>query len=396
MGHVTHPHRHESGEKHMSPSSTRSPSLLQLGAVSLLSAVLATGGTYGILSAGQDGPVVTSAGGQSVEGDQAQPNATTASYESSETWDAVAGQVTPSVVSIQVQTAGGGGEGSGVVWDSEGHIVTNAHVVAGGERVRVTLSDGRSYPAEITGTDASTDLAVLRLQDGPADLSPIAIGEDSDLTVGDPVMAIGNPLGLSGTVTTGIVSALDRPVSTQPLQQGDPSSAAVTNAIQTSAAINPGNSGGALVDARGRLVGINSSIASLPNASGGQSGSIGIGFAIPMTSATGIVKQLIEEGVAEHAFLGVGLTGGEAEVDGAILTGAEVTQVEPGSPAAGADLAQGDLITAIDGERVGSATALVAQVRERRTGAETEIEYVRDGSRESVTVTLDTRPDDTP
>ena len=369
-------------------------SLLQLGAVGLLSAILATGGTYGILSAGQDGREVTSAG----EPERAEPdtNATTASYQDSEAWSGVAAQVTPSVVSIEVQTAAGGGEGSGVVWDGDGHIVTNAHVVAGGERVQVTLSDGRSYAAEITGTDASTDLAVLRLQDGPSDLRPISIGDDADLGVGDPVMAIGNPLGLSGTVTTGIVSALDRPVSTQPLERGDPTSAAVTNAIQTSAAINPGNSGGALVDARGRLVGINSSIASLPTATGQQSGSIGIGFAIPMSSATGIVEQLIENGVAEHAFLGVGLTAGEAQVDGATLAGAQVTQVEPDSPAAGAELARGDLIVAIDGERISSPTALVAQVRGRRTGAETEIEYVRDGSRGSVTVTLDTRPDDNP
>ncbi|MGB7449400.1 MAG: trypsin-like peptidase domain-containing protein [Ornithinimicrobium sp.] len=379
----------------MSPTSTRT-SWLQLGAVGLLSAVLATGGTYGIITAQSSDVAATSSNGTVAGSDTSDEsaNAATAAFKDSQSWDAVAEQVTPSVVSIEVQTASGGGEGSGVVWDSEGHIVTNAHVVAGGERVRVTLSDGRSYAAEVTGTDASTDLAVLQLQDAPQDLQPVAIGSDSDLAVGDPVMAIGNPLGLSGTVTTGIVSALDRPVSTQPLDANDPSSAAVTNAIQTSAAINPGNSGGALVDDRGRLVGINSAIASLPTATGSQSGSIGIGFAIPMTSATGIVKQLIDSGTAEHAFLGVGLTGGEANVDGATLAGAEVTQVEPGSPAAGANLASGDVIIAIDGERVGSATALVAQVRERQTGAKTEIEYIRDGSREKVTVTLDTRPDD--
>jgi putative serine protease PepD len=378
------------------PTTSTRTSWLQLGAVGLLSAVLATGGTYGIITAQSDGDAATSASSSAAGSDTSDesPNAATASFKDSQSWDGVAAQVTPSVVSIEVRTASGGGEGSGVIWDSEGHVVTNAHVVAGGERVRVTLSDGRSYAAEVAGTDASTDLAVLQLQDPPKDLQPVTIGSDAQLAVGDPVMAIGNPLGLSGTVTTGIVSALDRPVSTQPLEANDPSSAAVTNAIQTSAAINPGNSGGALVDNRGRLVGINSAIASLPSASGSQSGSIGIGFAIPMTSVTGIVEQLIDSGTAEHAFLGVGLTGGEARVDGATLTGAEITQVEPGSPAAGADLSSGDVIIAIDGERVGSATALVAQVRERRAGSETEIEYVRDGSREKVSVTLDTRPDE--
>jgi putative serine protease PepD len=378
------------------PTTSTRTSWLQLGAVGLLSAVLATGGTYGIITAQSDGDAATSASSSAAGSDTSDesPNAATASFKDSQSWDGVAAQVTPSVVSIEVRTASGGGEGSGVIWDSEGHVVTNAHVVAGGERVRVTLSDGRSYAAEVAGTDASTDLAVLQLQDPPKDLQPVTIGSDAQLAVGDPVMAIGNPLGLSGTVTTGIVSALDRPVSTQPLEANDPSSAAVTNAIQTSAAINPGNSGGALVDNRGRLVGINSAIASLPSASGSQSGSIGIGFAIPMTSVTGIVEQLIDSGTAEHAFLGVGLTGGEARVDGATLAGAEITQVEPGSPAAGADLSSGDVIIAIDGERVGSATALVAQVRERRAGSETEIEYVRDGSREKVSVTLDTRPDE--
>ncbi len=380
----------------MSATSTgRRARLADLTAVGLLSAALAAGGTYALVATTADGPVVTSASG-TVEADTSteDANATPAAYADGLDWGSVADRVSPSVVSIQVRTANGGGEGSGVVWDDEGHIVTNAHVVEGGQEVRVTLSDGRSYPAEVTGSDPSTDLAVLQVSDASSDLKAIGIGDEQQLAVGDPVMAIGNPLGLSGTVTTGIVSALDRPVSTAPLSDGDPSTAAVTNAIQTSAAINPGNSGGALVDANGQLIGINSAIASLPTGSGGQGGSIGIGFAIPMTVAESIVAQLIDSGFAEHAFLGVGLGEGEDTVDGATLTGAEISGVEPGSPAEAAGLRAGDVITTIDEERVPSSTALVAQVRERTSGAEAAIGYIRDGQQDSVSVTLDTRPDD--
>lgn len=367
--------------------------VVDLFAISTLSAVLAAGGTYGIVTTTDQGPSVvepgaTSASDSSDEGANAAPASITGDLN----WAEVADRVSPGVVSIQVLTAEGAGEGSGVVWDTEGRIVTNAHVVDGGQEVRVTLSDGRSYPAEIAGTDPSTDLAVLQLSDVPQDLTPVQVGDDQNLSVGSPVMAIGNPLGLSGTVTTGIVSAVDRPVSTAP-SSNDPNSAAVTNAIQTSAAINPGNSGGALVDGAGRLVGINSAIASLPTGGGSQSGNIGIGFAIPMATANGIIEQLIDNGVAEHAFLGVGLTNGEDTSEGAVLTGAEVTSVEPGSAAAAADLRSGDVIVSIDGERVSSSTALVAQVRERVSGSTAEIGYLREGSAEEVDVTLDTRPD---
>lgn len=377
------------------PSAGRRARLVDLSAVALLSAVLAAGGTYGVINAAADGPVVTSPNGTvAADTSTGGPNATPASSPGNVNWGALSDRVGPSVVSIQVLTADGGGEGSGVVWDNEGHVVTNAHVVAGGEKVRVTLSDGRSYAAKVTGTDPSTDLAVLEVTDAPDDLVPIAIGDGAGLRVGNPVMAIGNPLGLPGTVTTGIISALDRPVSTAPLTAEDPTGGAVTNAIQTSAAINPGNSGGALVNATGELVGINSAIASLPNASGGPSGSIGIGFAIPVNLASSTVDQLIANGVAEHAFLGVSLTEGEDNVDGATLTGAKVTQVEPGSPAQDAGLKAEDVITTIDGERVPSSTALVAQVRERASGAQAKIGYLRNGSSGEVTLTLDTRPDD--
>ena len=369
----------------------------QVTAVGLLSAILASGGTYAVMQASQDEqPVVVAS-----TADASSTSASPASYAPAPDWGAVAANVTPSVVAISVASNAGGGAGSGVVWDESGHIVTNAHVVAGAQQVQVTLADGRSYDAEIAGADPSTDLALLTVTSPPEDLHPITVGDDEQLTVGDPVMAIGNPLGLSGTVTTGIVSALDRPVTTeaaggeqgaQPgaLRQAEP---VVTNAIQTSAAINPGNSGGALVDAKGALIGINSSIASLSDPVGGQSGNIGIGFAIPVNEVSSIVGQLVEDGSVEHAFLGVGLTDVSAERDGATLHAAGITQVEPSSPAAGADLSEGDAITHIDGERVNGSLALVAQVRQRSAGDEVTLTYLRDGQEKEITVTLDARAD---
>ncbi len=218
-------------------------------------------------------------------------------------------------------------------------------------------------------------------------------------------MAVGNPLGLSGTVTTGIVSALNRPVSTGAVQQAPqggqapqgsqaPPDAVVTNAIQTSAAINPGNSGGALVNAKGELIGINSSIASLgQDSSGAQSGNIGIGFAIPVKEAKSIANQLIKSGKAEHAFLGVSsrdtvITDGSAK-----RAGAQIVSVASGTPAAKAGLKNGDVITSVNGKPVDSATALVGQVRELAAGDQAQLTVFRDGAKETIQVTLAVKPD---
>lgn len=376
-------------------------------AAGIIGAVLASAGTYGLVQATEPGPAVvdtrtTADTASGTDGTDGATEATNAALTiDSGAWAQVAERAMPSTVSIAVGSGGQqAGAGSGVVWDTEGHIVTNAHVVAGGDEVEVTLSNGRSYPAEVVGVDAATDLAVLRIDDVP-DLTPMPLGDDKDLVVGDDVMAIGNPLGLSGTVTTGIVSALDRPVTTQAAQEdGAPAMSAqpeavVTNAIQTSAPINPGNSGGALVNADGALVGINSSIASM-SAGGGQSGSIGIGFAIPSSKVDDIARQLIEDGTAEHAYLGVGVADAGADLDGATVSGAGVASVEDGTSAAEAGLREGDVITAIDGERVGSAVALIGQVRERSVESAATITYVRDGVEHDVDVTLQTRPDSRP
>lgn len=317
-------------------------------------------------------------------------------------WSKVAVAASPSVVAIAVQSAQGGDQGSGVVWDSAGNIVTNNHVVASagkGGTVQVRLGAQTTYEAKVVGVDPTTDLAVVRLVNPPKDLRPIGREKAGTLSVGDPVMALGNPLGLSGTVTTGIVSALDRPVTTQAVtsdQQSGPlqspaaqdSQVVVTNAIQTSAAINPGNSGGALVDATGKLVGINSSIASL-SSGGGQAGSIGIGFAIPVAEVGTVADQLIASGSAQHASLGVSVADATVKSGSATVSGAGVQQVVPGSAAAHAGLQTGDVVTAVNGRAIDGADGLVGAVRGLAVGSTVRLTVsASDGSTRDATATL--------
>ncbi|WP_076263718.1 S1C family serine protease [Intrasporangium flavum] len=383
----------------------------QTAVTALLAAVLASGGTYAVTQyAGQDTASPTASSSSTTQGStQGSSPTVIQGNASSPDWTAVAKAAAPSVVSIDVTTQQGEAAGSGVVFDKAGHILTNNHVVgdaAGGQgQITVTLSDGRTYSASIVGTDPSTDLAVIKLSSVPSDIVPITLGDSEALKVGDPVMAVGNPLGLSGTVTTGIVSALNRPVSTSTAdqnqnqspfgqQQGSSSTSedVVTNAIQTSAAINPGNSGGALVNAKGELVGINSSIASLSQGSSGQSGNIGIGFAIPVKEAKSIADQLIKSGKAEHAFLGVTLRDTTVTDGSAKRAGAQVASVQSGTPAANAGLKTGDVVIAADGQRIDSATALVAQIREMTAGDKTTLTVIRGGQRQDVQVTLAVKP----
>jgi putative serine protease PepD len=303
-------------------------------------------------------------------------------------WEKVAAAVSASVVAIQVKTASGGAEGSGVIIDAAGNVLTNNHVVAGAQNdtVQVTLGDGRLYKAKIVGTDPTTDLAVVRIAAPPSDLKPATFGDSGAAVVGEPVMAVGNPLGLANTVTTGIVSAVDRPVSASAETSSD---TVVTNAIQIDAAINPGNSGGPLFDSRGRVIGITSSIATLSGGGGSsQSGSIGLGFAIPINLAQNIAGQLVKSGTAEHAFLGVSLTDGNATADGTTRLGAVVEQVTAGSPAAKGGVQKGDIVVAIDGQPVAGAESLTAYVRERTAGAAAKLTVVRGAKVLDVTVTL--------
>jgi len=377
----------------------------QLTAVAVLAALLASGGTAAAAHYWADD---TQAGAASTSATQLGSNASAPVKQgtaSAPDWTATASVVSPSVVSITATLAQGGAQGSGVIIDKT-HVLTNNHVVSGAEKLTVTMSDGRTYDAEIRGTDPSTDLAVITVKNAPSDMAPIAIGNSDRIAVGDPVMAVGNPLGLAGTVTTGIVSALNRPVTTEAESdtQGDGSQAdpngqaqtqadpVVTNAIQTSAAINPGNSGGALVNASGQLIGINSAIASLGASSGGQSGSIGIGFAIPVNEATSIAKQLIDNGVAAHAYLGVTPKDGSASDGSATRAGAEVTSVGNDTPASKAGLKEGDVIVAVNGAPVDSADSLIGHVREKTAGDEVTLTVLRDGKSVEVKATLAAKP----
>jgi putative serine protease PepD len=369
----------------------------------LLAAVLASGGTYAATQLGEPSTATSTTPAATATTNPNQNSSPTVvqGNASSPDWSAVAAAVAPSVVSIDVTTQQGSGAGSGVIFDRNGHVLTNNHVVQGATgngSITVTLSDGRTYNASVVGTDPSTDLAVIKLANAPSDLTPITLGDSEALKVGDPVMAVGNPLGLSGTVTTGIISALNRPVSTgtsneSPFGQQQSGDEVVTNAIQTSAAINPGNSGGALVNNKGELIGINSSIASLGQGAGSQSGNIGIGFAIPVKEAKSIAEQLIKSGKAEHAFLGVSTRDTVVTDGSAKRAGAQVASVSSGTPAANAGLKTGDVIIAVDGQRVDSATALVAQIREMKAGDKTTLTIIRNGSRQDVSVTLAVKPD---
>ncbi|GAA4725123.1 hypothetical protein GCM10023216_14220 [Isoptericola chiayiensis] len=360
-----------------------------LVAVAAGAAVVASTATAGLITVLDDGTTTSSLAevGSSEQSDAA-PVASSTSENPD--WQAVTSAVAPSVVAIQVTSQAGGSEGSGVVIDEAGHVLTNNHVVSGAanDTVQVTLSDGRLYEATIVGTDPTTDLAVVQLTDPPEDLQPAAFGDSDSVQVGDSVLAVGNPLGLANTATTGIVSALDRPVAAS---GEDGSDVVVTNAIQIDAAVNPGNSGGPLFDAQGRVIGITSSIATMSSGMNSSSGSIGLGFAIPVNLATNVSDQLIEDGTAEHAFLGVSLTDATAAADGVTRRGAEIVEVTSGSPAAEAGLQAGDVIVAVDEDSVNGAESLTAYVRERAAGESATITYVRDGQTGSVDVSFAVR-----
>jgi putative serine protease PepD len=295
----------------------------------------------------------------------------------------IADSVVPTVVSLEVRGQGRGASGSGVVVRSDGYIVTNSHVVSGageGGTVTATFSDGVQVPARIVGRSPTYDLAVVRVDRKGLPAAPL--GDSERLRVGDPVVAVGSPLGLSGTVTTGIVSALDRPVTTS-----DAGEASYISAIQTDAAINPGNSGGPLVDGRGRVVGITSAIATLGTGRG--AGSIGLGFAIPVNQARTVVEQLIANGEAEYPVVGVLLDltypGPGAQVQRAGAPGEAVT---PGGAADVAGLEPGDLVVAVDGEPVETYEEFVVLIRSRQPGDDVTLLIERGDRQLSLTLTL--------
>lgn len=301
----------------------------------------------------------------------------------------VASKVLPSVVSIQVQTADSGADGSGSIISNDGLIVTNNHVVSGAEKggakIAVQLHDGRVLRAEVVATDPTTDVAVIKAQ-GANDLQPIKFGDSNKLNVGQEVVAIGSPLGLSSTVTRGIVSAKNRPVQAGGEKGGE---ASLIDAIQTDAAINPGNSGGALVNMNGELVGIPSVIASLGGSQGQQSGSIGLGFAIPVNQAQDISKQLIEKKKVDHPAIGAQVNTGRNST----TQGAEIVKVEKDSPADKAGLKSGDVVVKVDDRLVEGGVGLIAAIRSHRVGDKVTLTVLRDGKEpeQKVEVTLGSR-----
>jgi putative serine protease PepD len=299
----------------------------------------------------------------------------------------VAAKVLPSVVKIDVSGSQGQGSGSGIILSSDGEILTNNHVasIAGdGGSMTVFFNDGSSAKATIVGTDPLTDTAVIKAED-VSGLTPATIGKSGDLKVGEGVVAIGSPFGLDSTVTSGIVSALDRPVDVGSDAQGN---STTYPAIQTDAAINPGNSGGPLVDMNGNVVGINSSIRTA-STSQGEAGSIGLGFAIPIDEVLPIVDQMRDGETPTHARLGISVGDLAQRGDDEVVQGAEVMEVTGGSTADEAGIAKGDVITKVDDHLVTGADSLVATIRSYRPGDKVTVTYLHDGDEKTATLTLD-------
>ena len=310
------------------------------------------------------------------------------------------GQSQPSPLNPFPQQRGGTASGSGFVIDDQGHILTNAHVVDGAQRIAVKLGENAEpVDAKLVGKDNSTDVAVLQVDPDQVDLHPVSLGSSSDVQVGDPVVAIGNPFGLERTVTTGIVSALQRQIEA-------PNGFTISDVIQTDASINPGNSGGPLLDENGRVIGITSQIAT----AGGE-GSVGVGFVVPIDTARDVANQIIDNGEVQHAFLGI--SGADITPDVAdalnlpVDEGALVQRVVPDSPAADAGikggktevtvggqqlLAGGDAITQVDGQTVGGMDDVIAAVNAKQAGDDVTLQVNRDGQSQDITVTLGDRP----
>ncbi|MGP3969804.1 S1C family serine protease [Streptomyces sp. 6N223] len=305
----------------------------------------------------------------------------------------IAEEALPSVVTIETMSGGTAtGNGTGFVYDEQGHILTNNHVVAeadAGAALNVIFSDGESYEAEVVGRAEGYDVAVIRLSDvSGRDLEPLELGDSDDVVVGDATVAIGAPFGLDGTVTTGIISALDRPVSTSDATGTDFS---YMNALQTDASINPGNSGGPLLNAGGEVIGINSAIQ--PTSDTGQSGSVGLGFAIPINQAERVAQDLIDTGEPVYPIMGAYVNTDPA-VGGAVISEptAEVPEpITPGGPADQAGLESGDVITRFGDRVIDSGPTLISEIWTYQPGDRVELTYERDGEEHTAQVTLSER-----
>ncbi|WP_344774604.1 S1C family serine protease [Nocardioides panacisoli] len=379
------------------PPPPRRPQRARFAAL-VLSGALLVGGAAGaggaaLVNAASDDDT-SSAGGSSsspltVANDTSSPSGSTAPTGSVEK---VAAAVLPSVVELDVSGGNQAGSGSGVILTDDGLILTNNHVVtldssvpADQSTVTVSFNDGTHTTGKVVGTDPLTDTALVQAQD-VSGLKPITIGKSQSLAVGEQVVAIGSPYGLDSTVTSGIVSALNRPVD---VGRDSQNNVTAYPAIQTDAAINPGNSGGALVDMDGHLVGINASIQTAGSSMGGQGGSIGLGFAIPIDEIRPIIDELRNGDTPTHARLGIEVSDA-ADTSGAqISEGAKIESISNGSAAGAAGLQEGDVITGIDDQPITSSDGLVATVRSYRPGETVKVTYERDGSEHTTDLKLD-------
>jgi putative serine protease PepD len=374
--------------KHLPP-----PRSLKIAAAFLAAVLLGAGGGVAAYSvAGGSATTVV----RQVTVTNSQPAASGSASGSALSVSAIYDRVHQGVVTIKVNTAQGQALGSGFVIDREGHIVTNDHVVAGASSITVQFADGATYNAQLVGADPSTDVAVVKVNAPSSELTPLEFADSSTVQVGDGVVAIGSPLGLDETVTSGIVSALHRTITS-------PNNFSINDAIQTDAAINHGNSGGPLLNLSAQVIGINSQIDS------NSGGNDGIGFAVPSNTVKSVASQLIATGKVEHAYLGVGV----ATIDSStasqlgVPAGVEVTQVRSGTPAADAGLkgatsakivsgqeipVGGDVITAVDGKTISSAEELQSVIGAKKPGDTVTITYTRGGSEHTLSLTLATRP----
>ncbi|MST72533.1 S1C family serine protease [Olsenella porci] len=338
-----------------------------VGAAAIVLALNATG------VIGNQTVTTTSGSGQTIN--------ITANSEDATVAKAAAAKALPSVVSVNVTTSDGSGIGSGVILDTEGDIITNYHVVDGATAVSVTI-DGKSYDATIVGSDASSDIAVIKVDLNGTSVTPIEVGDSDSLEVGDWVMSVGSPFGLDQSVSAGIVSALTR----NQLMESSSGETLYTNLIQTDAAINPGNSGGALVNDEGKLVGI----CTLYSSSTESSASVG--FAIPGNYAVKIAKEIISGETVTHPYIGLTMTTVNSQTayqnNLSVSQGALVVSVTDGSPAADAGIQKGDVITAVDGEEITSADGMILNVRSHEIGDKVKVTFVRDGKEQTVEVTL--------
>ena len=349
----------------------------------LVSAVLCLGVGYAAITNGWV-TVPTSSSLTSVKSNTSGSGSAKAKSGEAADWSAVAKEVSDSVVSIDVATSDGSAKGSGAIISDKGYIVTNNHVISGAKQIQVTLANGTIYSAQIVGTDATTDLAVIKLDNPPSNLKAAKFADSDNLAVGESVMAIGNPLGYDDTATVGIVSALNRPVTVADDNNND----IVTNAVQIDAAVNPGNSGGPTFNAAGQVIGINSSIASTTTSSG-TAGSIGIGFAIPSNLVKRVANEIIDNGTVRHVALGVTIKSSTVEADGVTRGCTQVQSVVDNSPAAKAGVKAGDSIVAFNGKAVNNNYSLLGYVRASAMNDKVTLTVVRDGNTMELDVTLD-------